>query len=158
MRGMYAWLSFLPRSSSVAAGRAVDKARRPNRSCCPEIILSAPPRTRSIVSRNMRLRVTSGAFLYSSIDLKKAGGLTVGFGNRLLLVGFRTLEDTFRITPRPRHNLIRIPVSVVLQTHFVGTRGLHISKRINHFTPADQPFAAEPDQLECRPYKNRAWT
>jgi hypothetical protein len=30
------------------------------------MILSAPPRTRSMVSKYMRLRVTSGAFLYSS--------------------------------------------------------------------------------------------
>ena len=40
------------------------------RTLCPSFlsrtILSVPPRTRSMVSRYIRLRVTSGAFLYSS--------------------------------------------------------------------------------------------
>src|SRR5262249_29696532 len=35
------------------------------------ITLSVPPSTRSMVSRYMRLRVTSGAFLYSSYPLRK---------------------------------------------------------------------------------------
>ena len=43
---------------------------RYGRTLCPPLlsrmILSVPPRTRSMVSRYMRLRVTSGAFLYSS--------------------------------------------------------------------------------------------
>ena len=35
------------------------------------MILSVPPNTRSMVSKYMRVRVTSGAFLYSSYTLRK---------------------------------------------------------------------------------------
>ena len=80
----------------------------------------------------MRWRVTSGAFSYSSKTLRKRDGLTLGFGHRLLAIGFGGLQDLRGAAARFRHHAVGVGLRLVLRTFKIGARGLHVAEGVDH--------------------------
>ena len=84
-----------------------------------------------MVSRYIRVRVTSGAFLYSSWIFRKRAVCPCSFSDRLQLIAFGALQDALGVAARLRNDAAGVTQCLVLLLLLIGCRSLHVAERID---------------------------